>query len=63
MQELKEREYTEAEKQILYEYHNAPLGEHQGVNETKLHTISSQLDRSNKRHGKLHNEIRILSKK
>jgi len=34
-QELKEREYSETEKQqILYEYHNAPLGGHQGVTGT-----------------------------
>jgi len=34
-QELKEQEYSKAEKQqILYEYHNAPFGGHQGVTRT-----------------------------
>jgi len=34
-QRIKEREYSEAEKQqILYEYHNAPLGGHQRITRT-----------------------------
>jgi len=62
-QELKERKYSEEEKQqILYEYHNAPLGGHQGVSRTLNH-IKLTHNRSNKRRGKLHREMRILPKK
>jgi len=41
-QETEEREYSEAEKQqILYEYHNTPLGRHQGITNIKPHTVDA----------------------